>query len=90
MIWKILSATAAVFVLVIGYFVFIPADSAVLTSLITFGQSLPFWSLISPGVNRVASMAFEGFIVGIIIALIAVVLYIFAGSQAEENTSSEL
>ena len=89
LIWKILSATAAVFTLVIGYFAFVPATSTVLTNLLSFGSNLPYWSSISQGVNQVASNAFMGFVAGIIIALIAVVIYLAAASQQDESVQSE-
>ena len=89
MIWKILSATAAVFTLVIGYFAFVPATSTVLTNLLRFGSNLPYWSSISGGVNQVASNAFNGFVAGIITALIAIVIYLAAASQQDESVQSE-
>ena len=91
MIWKILSATASVFVLVVGYFVFVPADSNVLMSLQSVAAQLPIVSAADlAGLSQISSMAFTGFVVGIVIALIAVVLYLFAASQSDEQDSGLL
>ena len=86
MIWKVLSATTAVFVLVTAYFVFVPADSNVLTGLVSAASSLPYWNAIAGGVYQISSNAFTGFVIGIVIALIAIVLYLAASAGADENT----
>ena len=90
MIWKVLSATTAVFVLVTAYFVFVPADANVLTGLVSAASGLPYWNAIAGGVYQISSNAFTGFVIGIVIALIAIVLYLAASAGAEENVEGEL
>ena len=89
MIWKALSATTALFLLTLGYYLMVPTDSNVLISLSNSAASLPGYAVAQAGFQQIEANAFAGLIAGIVIAIIAVIIYLGAAANADETTSYE-